>query len=105
MSRGRGPITLLIYEKRLGSFAELRKQLATLDGDAGVRVVGNYEGEKCFAFATRFHEKYTLLVYRAEGRQLLAPGKALMSKEFEGLASLLSFLETISGPVLEAYAY
>ena len=95
----------MIYEKRLGSFPELRKQLVTLDGDAGIRVVGRYEGAKCFAFVTRFHEKYTLLVYGAEGERREAPRKALASKEFEGVPSLLSFLETIAGQTLEAYAY
>ncbi|HYC12532.1 MAG TPA: hypothetical protein VEC02_07780 [Nitrososphaerales archaeon] len=105
MSKERSPIFVLIYERRLRSFPELRKQLAALDGDAGVRVVGRYEGAKCFAFVTRFHEKYTLLVCKAQGKELEVPGKALTSKEFDGVASLLSFLATIAGQTLEAYAY
>ena len=95
----------MIYEKRLWSLPELRKQLAVLDGDAGVRLVCAYEGKKGLAFVTRFHEKYTLLVYRAEGRPSPVPRTLLASKQFEGVAKLLDFLETIIGPKVEAYAY
>jgi len=95
----------MIYEKRINSIPELRKQLATLDGDAGVRVVGSYEGAECFAFVTRFHDKYTMLVYGAKGTSVKVPGRLLASKECHGTAGLLESLQTIAGRSLEAYAY
>ena len=95
----------MIYEKRIRSLQELRKQLVTLDGDAGVRIVGAYGGAKCFAFVTRFHEKYTVMVHGAKGGRFPRPGKALLSREFEGATALMAFLETVAGEKLEAYAY
>ena len=94
----------MIYEKRIGSVLELRRQLATLDGDAGVRVLGVYEGARCFAFVTRFHEKYTLLVYRAEGKPQL-PRSVIASKELSSVSDVMEILEAIAGPTLEAFAY
>ena len=95
----------MIYEKRVGTTSELRRQLTSLDGDAGVRVVGRYGGADCFAFVTRFRDRFTLMVYSAEGRTRPTPGKLLESKELRSVSEVLEALEPISGRALEAYAY
>ena len=95
----------MIYEKHLNSSASLAKQLSSLDGDAGVRVLGAYKGVRCIAFTTRFHERYTVIVHEAEGRGVRTPGKELASMEFDGVASVMAFLRSVAGKSVDAYAY
>ena len=94
----------LIYEKRIGSLSALKRELETIDGDAGVRVEGRFEGERCLAFVTRFTTKYTVVVCAkpARGKSL---GQRIATREFTDLKSTVSYLASIAAPKVEAYAY
>ncbi len=85
--------------------ATLRKELAVLDGDAGVRVVGTYGGSSCLVFVTRFGGTYTALVYSVGKGERRLPTERLASRTFTDLEEVVSFLKGIAGSGVEAYVY
>ncbi len=95
----------MIYEKRLRSLPALRRELERLDGDAGVRLVGRFEGRRCLAFITRFGSTYTVLVYSAKGTTNPSPGAKVASKESDDVKELVRYLEPIAGAKVDAYSY
>jgi hypothetical protein len=95
----------LVYEKRLRSLSAMRRELESLDGDAGVRVAGRYGGVGCLAFVTRFGRTYTVLVCSARDGRGLAPREKLETREFTDLEKVMAMLKSISGPKVDAYAY
>jgi hypothetical protein len=105
LNRQGGPASDLFYEKHLVSLPALTRELGLLDGDAGVRVIGRYGGVKCFAFVTRFRSEYTVVVYSTKAGSPRTPGRKLASREFDSIQGLVSFLKSIVGKKIEAYAY
>ena len=95
----------LFYEKRIRSFAGLKREVRRLDSDAGIRVVGSYRRHRCFAFVTRFVGRYTVMVYERTGRKAPAVGKRVLSKEFESPEELEEFLQRITQKGVDAYVY
>jgi hypothetical protein len=95
----------LFYEKRVRSFAGLKREVRRLDSDAGIRVVGSYLKRNCFAFVTRFVGRYTVMVYERTGRKAPAVGKRVLSREFESPEELEEFLQRIMKNGVDAYVY
>ena len=95
----------MFYEKRIRSFAGLRREVRRLDSDAGIRVVGSYLKRRCFAFVTRFVDRYTVMVYERTGRKAPAVGKIVLSREFESPEELEEFLQRITQKGVDAYVY
>jgi len=95
----------MFYEKRVRSLAGLKKEVRTLDADAGVRIVGSYLKSPCFAFVTRFAGRYTVMVYERRGGRYPAVGENLISREFESLGELYGFLSEITTTKVDAYVY
>jgi hypothetical protein len=83
----------------------VRRELESLDGDAGVRVAGRYGGVGCLAFVTRFGRAYTIMVYSAKGGRGGVSGEKPETKEFTDLEEVVALLKSISGPRVDAYAY
>lgn len=98
-------VRALFYEKRIRSFAGLRREVRHLDSDAGIRVVGSYLKRRCFAFVTRFVGRYTVMVYERTGRKSPAVGKRVLSREFESAEELEEFLQGITQRGVDAYVY
>jgi hypothetical protein len=95
----------LVYEKRLRSLSAVRRELESLDGDAGVRVAGRYGGVGCLAFVTRFGSTYTVLVCSVGDERRGVPREKLETREFTDLEMVVAMLKSISGPNVEGYAY
>ena len=95
----------MFYEKRVRSFAGLKREVRRLDSDAGIRIVGYYLKRRCFAFVTRFVTRYTVMVYERTGRKALAVGKRVLSREFESPEELEEFLQRITQKKVDAYVY
>ena len=95
----------MFYEKRMRSFAGLKREVRRLDSDAGIRVAGSYLRRHCFAFVTRFVGRYTVMVYERKGRKAPAVGKRILSREFESPEELEEFLQRITQKGVDAYVY
>ena len=95
----------LFYEKKVRSFAELKREVRRLDSDAGIRIAGYYLKHRCFAFVTRFVGRYTVMVYERTGRGAPAAGKRVLSREFESPEELEEFLRRITQKRVDAYVY
>jgi hypothetical protein len=96
----------LIYEKRLDSFADIIKELSTLDLDAGIRAVGKYKAKKCFVFVTRSPNGFTSLLYSIKTLKKEAlPDKRLLAKEFPDLNTTEQFLSQVVAKPVKASAY
>ena len=95
----------MFYEKRVRSFAELKREARRLDSDAGIRIAGYYLKRRCFAFVTRFVDRYTVMVYERTGRKAPAAGKRFLSREFESPEELEEFLQRITQKRVDAYVY
>jgi predicted neutral ceramidase superfamily lipid hydrolase len=95
----------LFYEKRVRSFAGLKREARRLDSDAGIRVVGSYLKHLCFAFVTRSVGRYTVMVYERRGRKAPAVGKRILSREFESPEELEEFFRRITKKGVDAYVY
>ena len=95
----------MFYEKRVRSFAGLKREARRLDSDAGIRVAGSYLRRRCFAFVTRFVGRYTVMVYERTGGKVPAVGKRVLSREFESPEELEEFLRRITRKGVDAYVY
>lgn len=105
LSRRLGADAALVYEKQLRSLSAIRRELRSLDGDAGVRIAGGYEGVGCLAFVTRFGTVYTVMVYSVKGKRGGVPQERLATREYTSLEEVVTFLKSISGPRVDACAY
>ena len=94
----------MFYERRMGSLAAVAEEAATMDADAGIRMVGKYGGRTCYAFVSRFGSRYTVMVYERKGRRG-GVGKRIASEELGSLEELKSFLRKVASRKVEAFAY
>jgi hypothetical protein len=95
----------VIYEKRIATMSKLKKELQTLDGDAGVRVESGSKERKLFVFITRFNDTYTAVLCPAEGAGWRTPGKPIQSKEFRNVKETVGYLKTVTRRNVRAFAY
>ncbi|MGP8124804.1 MAG: hypothetical protein ACLQEQ_02920 [Nitrososphaerales archaeon] len=95
----------MFYEKRVRSFAGLKREALRLDSDAGIRVAGSHLNRPCFAFITRFVGSYTVMVYEREGRKAPSVGKRVLSREFETPDELEGFLQSFTKRGVDAFVY
>ena len=94
----------MLYEKHVGSFNKLMKEVRMLDSDAGIRLLGTYKGKKCFVFVSRSAKGYAAVVCSVRTAGSL-PGRRILASEFDGVRGLQGFLKRLSGRPLEAYVY
>lgn len=98
----------LFYEKSVGSFPKLMREVDLLDLDSGIRTFGDYEGKKKqFVFVTRSpYDTYTLMVY---GKKAHAPnpipGRRLLVKEFKKKEDLGEFMRSLLSRPVRAFVY
>jgi hypothetical protein len=96
----------MIYEKRIVSFSKLMSEIRRLDSDAGIRMVCNYDGRRCFLFLTKSIGGYVVMVHAIVGTSRRpAPGDRLLVQEFPGAPEVEQFLRNVSRDRVEAFAY
>jgi hypothetical protein len=96
----------MIYEKRIVSFPKLMSEIRRLDSDAGIRMICNYEGRRCFLFLTKSIGGYVVMVHAIVGDpKRPAPGDRLLAQEFSGAAEVEQFLRSVARDRLDAFAY
>ena len=95
----------MFYEKRISSYAALKKEVLTLDSDAGIRIVGSYLKRPCFVFVTRFAGKYTVMVCERKGSRAPTVGREVIFKEFGSLKELEEFLHGVARHKVNAFVY
>jgi hypothetical protein len=95
----------LFYERSIGSFEALMLEAASLDADAGLRVIGRYNGLSCYAFVTRFGDHYTVMIYRRNPGRPGRVGARLAAEELEGINELRSILRRVVPGRVRAFAY
>ncbi len=96
----------MFYERRIGSFPVLERELQHLDSDAGIRALGTFEDRPCFIFVTRFVGMYTAMVYERGGtKKTPTVGKRILAKEFGSRGEVATFLKAIMPRKVEAYLY
>ena len=95
----------MFYERKIGSLKEILDEAATMDADAGLRVLGTYEVKGCFAFITRFGGEYTVMVYERRPGKAQRPGRRLAVEELGDVDELKSLLKKVVPPKVTAFAY
>jgi hypothetical protein len=98
----------LFFEKTVGSFPSLMKEIDWLDLDSGIRTFGDYSGKKKqFVFVTRSpHDGYTLMVYEKKAHAgKTVPGKRLFVKEFQTKGALSEFMQGLLSRPVKAFIY
>ena len=93
----------MFYEDRVVSFPALMTRLGVLDQDAGVRLIGESDGKKIYAFVTRFGSKYTMMTYSfGKGG---TPGRRIQTREFQTLGEVEGALKALVKGRLQAWIY
>ena len=95
----------MFYEKRIGSLRELLEEAASLDADAGLRILGSYEGARCFVFVTRFGGRYTAMIYRRESGRREKAGRKMAVLEIDGVKELESLIRSVVPGKVTAFTY
>jgi hypothetical protein len=95
----------LLYERRIDTFEALILEAASMDADAGLRIVGKYNGLNCYAFVTRFGDRYTVMIYRRNSGRSGGVGAKLDAKELEGIDKLKPVLKKVVTGRVRAFAY
>ena len=95
----------MFYERKVGSMTELMKEIRRLDSDAGVRLLGTYEGRRCLVFVSRTPQGFAAIVCSAVGGSSPVPGRRLIASEFKGDRDLQVFLRKLSGEKTRAFVY
>lgn len=73
--------------------------------DAGLRVVGKFEGSSCYCFVTRFGGRYTVVIFeRRPGRQGKL-GRRLAVLELNGIGELKSLIRMLVPGRVRAFSY
>lgn len=93
----------MFYEDKVDSVAGLKRRLAVLDQDAGVRLLGGSGRKTFFVFVTRFGPKYTVMTY-AMGKGG-APSRRLSTIELDGLERTEDELKKLVKEPLRAWVY
>lgn len=95
----------LFYERRVRTFAGLKREARLLDSDSGIRVAGLYKKQRCFVFVTRFAGTYTVMVYERRGRGVPSVGRRVLSREFQSPDELEGFLAAVTLRGVDAHVY
>ncbi len=95
----------MFYEKRLGSLTELMTEATTLDADAGLRILGNYEGTTCYVFVTRFGGRFTAMIYQRDSARRAKAGRKLAVLELDGVKELESLVRRVTSGKVTAFTY
>ncbi len=95
----------MFYEKRIGSIKELMDEAASLDADAGLRILGAYEGRSCYVFVTRFGGRFTAMVYQRDPVRRARAGRKLAVLELDGVEGLESLVRKVTPGKITAFTY
>ncbi len=95
----------MLYERKIESFDAIIDEASTMDADAGLRIVFRNDGSDCFAFVTRFGNKYVVMVYERKGGKEERLGKRVLAEELEGVRQLEDFLRDLLPVKVRAFAY
>lgn len=96
----------MFYEKRIGSFPQLMREIRRLDSDAGIRAICSYDGRRCYLFLTKSIDGYVVMIHAVAGTSSRpTPGDRLLVKEFPRSSEVEKFLQTVIRGRLEAFAY
>jgi hypothetical protein len=95
----------LFYERRIDSFEALVKEAASMDADAGLRVLCRHNGQNCYAFVTRFGSRYTVMVYERKAGKREVLGRRLAVEDLEGIKELEHRLREFLPGRVRAFAY
>ena len=97
---------VVLYEKKIASFAELIRELDIIDLDAGIRIVGRAKGKKCFVFVTRSPTGFTSILcsIKRVGKDSI-PDKRVLAKDFRTIQELETFLAGVVTKPLVASEY
>lgn len=98
----------MFFEKSVGSFPQLLREVDLLDLDSGIRTFGDFKGKKKqFVFVTRSpHDTYTLMVYEKKpSGSGYAAGRRLLVREFEGKEELGEFMRGLVSKPVRAFVY
>ena len=95
----------MLYERRIDSFKALIDEAASMDADAGLRILGELDGESCYAFVTRFGKSYTIMIYERRTKKRENLGRRVAAEEVRGLNQLRSMLRELVPGRVRAFAY
>jgi len=95
----------MLYEKRVGSFTRLMKEIRILDSDAGIRMLGTYRGKKCLVFLSKSAGGFTAIVCAVSGTRNPLPGRRLLAVEFAHMSELAKFLRSVTTGHVQAFVY
>ncbi len=76
-----------------------------MDADAGLRIIGRYQGRNCYVFVTRFGATYTAMVYERLSGKSKFVGKRLAVEELSGIEGLKTLLGMLVQGRVTAFAY
>lgn len=94
-----------LYEKHVGSFSTLMSEVRRLDSDAGVRLLGSFNGRRCLIFLTRSVDGYVLIVCAASSGGRPLPGRRLGAEHFSNLSQVRAFLKKVTRGHTDAFIY
>ncbi|HXW36948.1 MAG TPA: hypothetical protein VEJ36_03475 [Nitrososphaerales archaeon] len=95
----------MFFEKRLKTIRELLREVETLDADAGIRILGSFDGKNCFVFVSRTPRGYAAMVYARKKSSPGHPGRRVASVEFDGERETEGFIKQIAGEPVRAFVY
>jgi hypothetical protein len=95
----------LFYEKQVGSFSRLMREIRQLDSDAGIRLSGTFNGRTCLVFLTRSVGGFAVIVCAASKNAHPVPGRKLLAKQFARTGELKAFLTNVTKGQVQAFVY
>ena len=97
----------MVYEKKLESFEELKRELKMLDMDGGIRIDGEYDGIRCFIFLTTSTMGHSVAIYTKKhgSKDSEVPDRQLLIKKYGDEGELIKFLRKVTNKHMEAYSY
>ena len=95
----------MLYERRLDSFSALTEEAKNMDADAGLRVLGRYNGRGCYVFVTRFGQTYTAMVYESLSDRRRSVGRRLAVMEPLGIKELQSLQRKLTPGQVIGFSY
>jgi hypothetical protein len=95
----------LVYERRIDSFKGLVDEAATMDADAGLRILATVDRRPSYIFVTRFGKRYTIMVYERKAGKAGGVGRRLAAEELPDIRQLKFRLSTLIPGRVSAFAY
>ena len=81
------------------------KEIRILDSDAGIRILGEYEGKRCFVFLSKSTGGYAAIVCAMSGTRNPLPGRRLLATDFAQVGELSKFIRSVTAGHVQAFVY